>query len=165
MAKETKNKFRFWSNRDKKFIEPYKVKFKKDGSISKNWDIEISQSSGLVDCTNTEIFEGDFLEDENGEIYEVRWYHLDDAQGFIINSDDWHKEIVGNIYQTNFSIEYTFKDGFFILNKNGNTIYGSTPNRINNEFKKEKLDNIEIEKRLNMLCSYKSGVIRKITIK
>ena len=165
MAKETKNKFRFWSNRDKKFIEPYKVKFKKDGSISKNWDIEISQSSGLVDCTNTEIFEGDFLEDENGKIYEVRSYHLDDAQGFIINSDDWHKKIIGNIYQTDFSIKYTFKDGFFILNKNGNTIYGSTPNRINNEFKKEKLDNIEIEKRLNMLCSYKSGVIRKITIK
>ena len=57
------------------------------------------------------------------------------------------------------------KDGFFILNKNGNTIYGNTPNRINNEFKKEKLDNIEIEKRLNMLCSYQSGVTRKITIK
>ena len=165
MAKETKNKFRFWSNRDKKFIEPYKVKFKKDGSISKNWDIEISQSSGLVDCTNTEIFEGDFLEDENGEIYEVRWYHLDDAQGFIINSDDWHKKIIGNIYQTDFSIKYTFQDGWFILNKKGNSIFGSVPNRINAEYQKEGLDNIEIEKRLNMLCSYKSGVTREIIVK
>jgi len=163
MAK--KNKFRFWSNKEKIFVEPYNIKFKKDGNISVDEFIEISQNTGLVDCYGREIYEGDFLEDENGEIYEVRWYHLDDAQGFIINSDDWHKEIVGNIYQTNFSIEYTFKDGFFILNKNGNTIYGNTPNRINNEFKKEKLDNIEIEKRLNMLCSYQSGVTRKITIK
>ena len=104
MAKETKNKFRFWSNKEKRFIEPYRIKFLRCGRISSNYDLEISQSSGLVDCTGTEIFEGDFLEDENGEIYEVRWHHLDDAHGFIINSDDWHKEIVGNIYQSDFSI-------------------------------------------------------------
>lgn len=165
MGKETKNKFRFWSNKDKKFVDPYKVKFKKSGAISDNFDIQISQSTGLVDCCGREIFEGDFLKDENDEIQEVRWYHLDDTQGFTINSDDWHKEIVGNIFESDFYIKYTFQDGWFILNKNGNSIFGSIPNRINNEYQKESLDNIEIEKRLNMLCSYKSGVTREIIVK
>ena len=33
------------------------------------------------------------------------------------------------------------------------------------EYQKEGLDNIEIEKRLNMLCNYKSGVTREIIVK
>lgn len=165
MAKETKNKFRFWSNKDKKFVEPYRIKFLRCGRISNNFDLEISQSTGLIDCNGIEIFEGDFLRDENDEIYEVRWYHLDDAQGFIVNSDDWHKEIIGNIYESDFDIKYTFQDGWFVLNKKGNSFFGSVPNRINSEYQKESLDNTEIEKRLNMLCSYKSGVTREIIVK
>lgn len=165
MAKETKNKFRFWSNRDKKFIEPYRVKFLRCGRISNVSDIVIMQSTGLLDAKGREIFEGDFLLDENGEIYEVKWYHLDDSLGFIVNSDDWHKEVVGNIYQTDYDIKYTFQDGWYILNNKGNSIFGSVPNRICIEYSRENLDNIEIEKRLNLLCSYKSGVTREILIK
>jgi len=98
MAKETKNKFRFWSNRDKKFVEPYKVKFKKDGSISNSSGIEISQSTGILDRNGVEIFEGDIITSDNNITHIVRWYNFDNEQGFSIDTDDWSIEIIGNIY-------------------------------------------------------------------
>lgn len=98
MAKETKNKFRFWSNKEKRFIEPYKVKFKKDGSISNSSDIEISQSTGVLDKNGIEIFEGDIITSDNNITHIVRWYNFDNEQGFSIDTDDWSIEIIGNIY-------------------------------------------------------------------
>lgn len=98
MVKETKNKFRFWSNKEKRFIEPYKVKFKKDGSISNNLDIQISQSTGVLDKNGVEIFEGDIITSDNNITHIVRWYNFDNEQGFSIDSDDWSIEIIGNIY-------------------------------------------------------------------
>lgn len=100
MAKERKNKFRFWSNKEKRFIEPYKVKFKKDGSISDNFDIQISQSTGVLDKNGVEIFEGDIVRYEDVGISQiVSWNTFDDQQGFSIDTDDWNREIVSNIYK------------------------------------------------------------------
>jgi hypothetical protein len=101
MAKETKNKFRFWSNKENKFIDPYRVKFRKNGEISQRQDIIISQSTGILDSYGFEIFEGDIIRygDEDGMKVEVEWKEYDDQQGFNIDTDEWEREIVGNIYE------------------------------------------------------------------
>jgi hypothetical protein len=98
MATETKNRFRFWSKKDKKFIEPYKVKFKKDGSISDNLDIQISQSTGVLDKNGILIFEGDIISSDNNPCQIVKWNNFDNEQGFSIDTDDWSIEVIGNIY-------------------------------------------------------------------
>jgi hypothetical protein len=98
MGKETKNKFRFWSNKEKRFIEPYRVKFKKDGTISDNFDIQISQSIGILDKNGIEIFEGDIITSDNNPCEIVRWNTFDNEQGFSIDTDDWSVEVIGNIY-------------------------------------------------------------------
>lgn len=164
MGNMTKNKFRFWGLRDKKFVDPYTVKFRKDGRIS-DISVEISQSTGLFDCNGREIYEGDFIETEHGEIQLVQWLNYDNSQGFSINTDDWHIEIVGNIFETDFQIKYNFPTGWYILHKAGNSTFGSVASRIRNEYSLENLDNIEIEKRLDMLCGYKSGVTKEIILK
>lgn len=104
MKTETKNKFRFWSNKDKRFIEPYKVKFKKDGTISDNFDIEISQSTGILDKNGIEIFEGDIITSDNNPCETVRWNTFDNEQGFSIDTDDWSIEVIGNIYKNPITI-------------------------------------------------------------
>lgn len=98
MATETKNRFRFWSNKEKKFIEPYKVKFKKDGSISNSSDIKISQSTGVLDKNGICIFEGDIISSDNNPCEIVKWNNFDNEQGFSIDTDDWSIEVIGNIY-------------------------------------------------------------------
>lgn len=100
MAKETKNKFRFWSNKEKRFVEPYRIKFLRCGRISNNYDLEISQSTGVLDKNGIEIFEGDIVRYEDRGISQiVTWNTFDDEQGFSIDTDDWNREIVGNIYK------------------------------------------------------------------
>lgn len=98
MGKETKNKFRFWSNKEKRFIEPYKIKFKKDGTISVNFDLEISQSTGILDKNGIEIFEGDIITSDNNPFEIVKWNNFDNEQGFSIDTDEWSVEIIGNVY-------------------------------------------------------------------
>jgi len=95
-----KNKFRFWSNKENKFIDPSRVKFRKNGEISKRLDIIISQSTGILDSYGFEIFEGDIVRYKDSGISQiVSWTVFDDEQGFSIDTDDFEREIAGNIYE------------------------------------------------------------------
>jgi hypothetical protein len=104
-----KNKFRFYNQRKKEFINPYTVKFKKDGSISNQFgSIQISQYSGIKDLTKKEIYEGDIVIDYRKHSSTLKYWHCKFSNGsfnfcngrdIMKNVDSEYFEIIGNIYQ------------------------------------------------------------------
>ena len=116
-------KFRAWDG--KEMINPYCVRDGKaciiracdisepvitglDGcDYYKNWDIEVTtdyplmQFSGIYDRNDNEIYEGDILSDEDGDISIVKFEEgvFGTCNTYALCSYPYDMEVIGNIYE------------------------------------------------------------------
>lgn len=82
-------------------------KFAQETYLLEEW--KVMQFTGLLDKSGKEIYEGDILEDEEGDIFVVRYTSsarfvadLHGEKGFAYDEfalDDGHWLIIGNIYE------------------------------------------------------------------
>jgi len=115
-------KFRVWDNFTKKMYYEVELIKKEDGwwfmwkagCLQNNWEIDNKQRivmdfANVVDKTNEMIFEGDILEEDNGNIFTVEWYKtglqmraLETEEVFFTLLESCELKIlkiIGNIYE------------------------------------------------------------------
>jgi len=105
-------KFRAWDKENKEMVEVEllgkRVLLCKNGEWENIEDFEVMQFTGLCDKNNREIYEGDVLKNDYGELWVVVW----EGTGFMLSFNGDSKniysvneyyfsscEVIGNIYE------------------------------------------------------------------